>query len=64
MASALTENEISAPVIHKTTRPSCGVATLSSWVCREGGVLYQPAAAVSLGVGLVFRPRLVEGRQV
>ena len=28
IASALTENDSSAPVIQKTTRPSCGVATM------------------------------------
>src|SRR5882757_6456126 len=38
-----------------------------SWVCREGGVFYQPAGVTSLvaslGVGLVFRSCLIEGRQ-
>jgi hypothetical protein len=39
MASALTENDSSAPVIHNTTRPSCGVATLIALAVVEGSAL-------------------------
>ena len=62
--SAMTENESSAPVIQRTTRPSCGWPRLIALVRGEGPALVAGRRLPSLGVGLVFRPRLVEGRQL
>ena len=59
IASALSENDSSAPVIH-ATRPSSMAAMLGDGV----EAARREAMRRSFGVGLVFRPRLVEGRQL